>query len=60
MAIKKEIIKIKGRELVKHESDAGRMILQVETGREYVSAVDIVPCSYSYVETDKEIEVIDR
>lgn len=55
MVIKEEIIKINGRELVKHESDAGKMILQVETGREYASAVDVIPCKYTYEETDKDI-----
>jgi hypothetical protein len=55
MAIIEEKIMINGRELVKHESDAGKMILQVETGREYASAVDVIPCKYTYEETDKDI-----
>lgn len=55
MAIIEEKIMINGRELVKHESDAGKIILQVETGREYASAVDVIPCKYTYEETDKDI-----
>lgn len=42
--------------LVRHYSDTGMMILQVETGIEYEEAVDIVPCRYTYIETDKPIE----
>ena len=34
-------------------------IKQVETGAEYSSAVDIVPCKYTYVATDKPVEVED-
>lgn len=49
-------IEVKGRTLIKHESDSGKMIRQIETGREYSSAVDIIPCRYTYVETDKPIE----
>lgn len=54
MVISKEI-EINGRTLIKHESDAGKIILQVETGREYASAVDVIPCKYTYEETDKDI-----
>lgn len=49
------LIEVNGRTLVKHESDAGKMIRQVETGIEYSETVDIVPCRYTYEETDKEI-----
>ena len=38
--------------LVKHYSDAGMLILQVETGTLYNEAIDIVPCPYNYTETD--------
>lgn len=31
-------------------------IKQVETGIEYAEAVDIIPCRYSYVVTEKRIE----
>ena len=42
--------------LVRHYSDKGMMILQVETGVEYADAVDVIPCRYTYEETDKPIE----
>ena len=29
-------------------------ILQVETGIEYVEAIDVIPCRYTYKETDRE------
>lgn len=48
-------IEINGRTLIKHESDSGKMIRQVETGREYSSAVDVIPCRYTYEETEKDI-----
>lgn len=55
MAIVETNIEVNGRTLVKHESDSGKMIRQVETGREYSSAVDVIPCKYTYEETDKDI-----
>lgn len=42
--------------LIKHYSDTGYMLLQVETGIKYVDPVDVVPCRYTYVETDEYIE----
>lgn len=41
---------------VRHYSDAGKVILQVETGVEYEDAVDLVPCKYTYAETEKDVE----
>ena len=41
--------------LIKHYSDAGFMLLQVETGAKYSDPVDIVPCRYTYIETDEFI-----
>ena len=41
--------------LVRHYSDEGKMIRQVETGYVYVEAVDVIPCRYTYEETDREI-----
>ena len=38
--------------LIKHYSDAGYMILQKETGIEYVEAVDLVSSNYTYEETN--------
>ena len=42
--------------LIKHWSDKGVMLLQVETGAKYSDPVDVVPCRYTYEETD---EIID-
>ena len=39
--------------LVKHYSDKGMLILQVETGVKYGEAIDIVPCGYTYTETNE-------
>lgn len=43
--------------LIKHYSDAGKMMIQVETGIKYGEAVDVVPCRYTYEEIDEMIEV---
>lgn len=42
--------------LVRHYSDAGLMIRQVETGVLYSDAVDVSPCRYTYEETDTQVE----
>ena len=42
--------------LVKHYSDAGYMLLQNETGVKYSDPVDVVPCPYTYTETDEFID----
>ena len=42
--------------LIKHWSDKGVMLLQVETGAMYSDPVDLVPCRYTYEETDELIE----
>lgn len=41
---------------IKHYSDAGFILLQVETGEKYADPIDLVPCVYTYEETDKLIE----
>ena len=46
--------------LIKHYSDAGYMLLQVETGIKYADPVDLVPCRYTYEETDELIEDEDN
>lgn len=55
--LKTEIIKEK---LIRHyaEDEQGNKyyIKQVETGIEYPEAVDVIPCRYTYVVTDKKIE----
>ena len=43
--------------LIKHYSDAGFMLLQVETGVKYSDPIDLVPCRYTYEETDEKIEI---
>lgn len=42
--------------LIKHYSDAGFMLLQIETGIKYSDPVDVVPCRYTYEETNELIE----
>ena len=42
--------------LIKHYSDEGYMLLQVETGIKYADPVDVVPCRYTYEETTELIE----
>jgi len=41
--------------LIRHYSDKGFTLRQIETGMEYDDAVDVVPCVYTYEETDKLI-----
>ena len=53
MAIVSEVLE---NNLIRHYSDAGKYIRQVETGAEYVDAVDAVPCAYTYEETENDIE----
>jgi len=43
--------------LIKHYSDAGMMLLQNETGAKYAEPIDLVPCMYTYTETDEPIDV---
>ena len=42
--------------LVRHYSDKGVKLKQVETGLIYDEAIDLLPCEFTYVETDKTIE----
>lgn len=37
---------------IKHYSDTGVLLLQNETGILYSDPVDLVPCQYTYTETD--------
>ena len=39
--------------LIKHYSDQGFLLLQNETGAKYSDPIDIVPCPYTYTETDE-------
>lgn len=40
---------------IRHFSDEGFYIKQVETGIVYEDAVDVIPCPYTYTETDELI-----
>jgi hypothetical protein len=42
--------------LIRHYSDAGFMLLQNETGAKYSDPIGLVPCRYTYTETDELIE----
>ena len=37
-------------------SDSNKYILQVETNTKYDEAYDVIPCRYTYIETEEEIE----
>lgn len=39
-----------------HYSDQSLCIRQIETGRVYESAVDVLPCTYTYEETTQPID----
>lgn len=41
---------------VRHYSDSSVKIRQVETGAVYDDAVDVMPCRYTYTETDEPID----
>lgn len=41
---------------IRHYSDKGLKIRQVETGNIYEDAVDIVPCPYTYEETEEPVD----
>ena len=41
--------------LIRHYSDSGMTLLQVETGIIYDEAIDVVPCQYTYEETDEPV-----
>lgn len=42
--------------LIRHYSDKGVMLLQNETGVKYSDPVDVVPCRFTYTETDEPVE----
>lgn len=56
--IKQEIITINNKELLHTYSDSNKYILQVETENKYDEAYDIIPCRYTYTETEEKIEEI--
>ena len=55
MAIQTEYVTQGNRTLIKHKSDAGKFLVQLETGAEYAEAVDVIPCPYTYKESEREI-----
>ena len=54
MAIKTELLN--DGTLIKHFSDSGFMLRQNETGALYSDPIDIVPCQYTYTETDIPVD----
>lgn len=48
--------RIEGRDLEKRYSNNDMMIRQIETGELYPEAVDVIPCRYTYEETDIPID----
>ena len=55
MIIQKEV-NIGSRTLLHTYSDSNKYILQVETNTKYDEAYDVIPCRYTYIETEEEIE----
>ena len=56
--IKTEFLRIDESALIRHFSDIGMKIRQLETGVIYDDAIDVVPCRYTYEETDTPIDII--
>ena len=54
--IKQEEKILGGNKFIHTYSDKGFYILQVETNIKYNEAYDIIPCPYTYVETNEKIE----
>lgn len=46
--------------LIRHYSDKCMKLLQVETGTMYDDAIDLVPCKYTYEETETPIETTEE
>ena len=42
--------------LVRHFSDVGYKIRQIETDAIYDEAIDVIPCRYTYEETDERVD----
>ncbi len=55
--IKQEKVIINKKEFMHTYSDIKHYILQVETGGIYDEAYDVIPCRYTYEETDEPIEI---
>ena len=55
MIIQKEV-NFGSRTLLHTYSDSNKYVLQVETNTKYDEAYDVIPCKYTYTETEEEIE----
>lgn len=55
MIVQKEV-NFGSRKLLHTYSDSNKYILQVETNTKYDEAYDVIPCRYTYTETEEEIE----
>ena len=55
MIVQKEV-NFGSRTLLHTYSDNNKYILQVETNTKYDEAYDVIPCRYTYTETEEEIE----
>lgn len=55
MIVQKEV-NFGSRILLHTYSDSNKYILQVETNTKYDEAYDVIPCRYTYTETEEEIE----
>lgn len=53
--ILQENITINGKAFLRTYSDSNLYIIQLETGINYVDAIDLLPCNYHYVETEIEL-----
>lgn len=42
--------------LIKHYSNAGYLLLQNETGAKYAEPIDLIPCQYTYTETNELVD----
>ena len=56
MIVTETILGKDGTKLIHTYSNEGKKLLQNETGVIYDDAVDVVPCVYTYTETDEYIE----
>lgn len=59
MVVKEELI-INKRNFVKHYSDSNLMIRKKGTDEIYEEAIDLLPCTYEYEETNEPIRSDDH
>jgi hypothetical protein len=45
--------------LIQHYSDQNYKLLQNETGLIYFEPIDVIPCPYTYTETDERVEILE-